>query len=368
MADDITLVVTGLRYSGWKSVSVVRSIESLSGSFAFDVSDRWDGQADPWPIVEEDPCRVEIGSTDANRVVVIDGYIDRRSLSANANERTLRYSGKDRAAALVECSLIVEGASVKGHKWTYRNIDIAQFATEIAAPHGIKVTVQPGLVLPKDPVLVAHPGETGWEAIKRVAGSAGVLVVSDGAGGILITRAGTARATSLIEGFNILEAEVEYDATERFKRYLISSQVPGTDEASGEATRVQAEATDDDVRRASRTLLIRPDKGYDTATARRRADWEARNRAAHAEAVTITVQGWRQPNGVLWPINAFSRVTAPRMIGVDGDLLISRAEYSISDRGQITRLHLVRPDAFTPEPQTAIVGGSGAWKEFAKGV
>lgn len=360
---DLFLVVSGRRYGGWKSIRVTRSIESIAGSFAVDVSDRWDGQTDPWPIVEEDLCRVEIDTGPPTRkTVVIDGFVDKRSLSVSKDARTLTYTGRDRAAALVDCSLLVEGASVAGHKWTYRNLDIAQFATEIAAPHGIAVSVQPGLTLKKDPLLVAHPGETGFEAIRRAAASAGVLVVSDGAGGILITRAGGTRAPNLVEGINILTASVDYDGSDRFRRYLISSQVPGTDEASGEATRVQAEATDEGVRRTSRVLLIRPDKGYNTADARRRADWEARTRAAKAEPVMISVQGWAQPDGTLWPLNAISRVKARRSIGVDGDMLISQVEYSIGEAGQVTQLHLVRPDAFEPEIQATVSGSKeGLW-------
>ena len=359
---ELALVVGGKRYGGWKSIRVTRSIESLVGSFALDVSDRW-GPDDLWPVAEGDACRVEIDGQ-----LVVDGYIDKRSLKGSATERSLSYSGRDRAADLVDCSLLVEDGAIigkKGHKWTYRNLDIAQFAAAIAAPHGIKVSVQAGLVLKKDPLLVAHPGETGFEAIKRAAGSTGVLVVSDGAGGIMITRAGTERAYSLVEGVNIKEAEIDYDASDRFHRYLISSQPPGSDDASGEATRVQAEATDADVLRTNRILLIRPDKGMDTATARRRADWEARIRAAKAATAMVTVQGWEQPNGSLWPLNAITRLFAPRLIGIDGDMLISQVEFTVGESGQITQLHLVRPDAFTPEPQNVpVVSGEALWKEL----
>jgi prophage tail gpP-like protein len=362
MADDVTLVVGGRRYGGWKSVRVTRSIESLAGSFALEVSDRWDGATAPWPIAEQNACRVEIDGE-----VVIDGYVKTRDLSGDASTRTLSYTGKDRAAEIVECSLLVQGAGEKGNKWTYRNLDIAQFAAEITKSHGIKVTVQPGLVLKKDPILVAHPGETGWDALRRVVGSSGVLVVSDGSGGILITRSGNTRATALIEGINILHAAAKYDGTDRYHRYVISSQVPGTDDASGEATRIQAEAVDEAVQPTSRVLLIRPDKGYNAADAKRRADWEARTRAARAETVTIAVQGWRQPSGALWPINAISRVKSPRMVGVDGDMLISQVEFSIGEGGRVTQLNLVRPDAFEPEPQATVKASGGAWKELEKG-
>lgn len=364
MADDVFLVVNGRRYSGWKSIQVTRTIEGLVGSFSLDVSDRW-GPDDPWPIVEGDACQVLIDDE-----VVISGYIDKRKLRASKDSRVLTYTGRDAAQDLVDCSLLVPDTSTNGHKWTYRNIDIAQFVTAVASPHGIRVSVQPGLALKKDPLLVAHPGETGFEAVKRAAGSASVLVVSDGRGGILITgpaALGSPLADSLVEGVNILEAEIDYDATDRFARYLISSQPPGSDEAFGETVRVQAEATDADVARKNRVLLIRPEKGYDTAGAKRRADWEARIRAAKAATAIVTVQGWRQHGGALWSVNTRTNVSAPRMIGVDGVMLISQVEFSIGEGGRTTQLHVVRPDAFTPEPQVAEVSGEGAWKELAKG-
>lgn len=365
MADDqVSLLVNGFRYTGWKSIRVTRTIEGLTGSFALDVSDRWGGLSEPWPIVEGDECTVQIGGE-----TVITGFVDKRSLKANATSRTLSYSGRDRAEDVVDCSVLIADTSTKGHKWTYRNIDIAAFTTAIAGQHGIKVSVQPGLTFAKDPLLVAHPGETGFEAIKRAAGSSGVIVVSDGAGGILITRSGTSRTTALVEGANIKEASIDYDAVDRFHTYLISSQPPGTDDASGESLRVEATATDADVLRTNRVLVIRPDKGMDTATARRRADWEARNRAAKSATAMVTVQGWRQtPGGALWPVNVITHVSAPRMIGVDGDMLISQVDFTVGEEGTLTQLRLVRPDAFEPEPQTAIVSGEGAWKfQFEKG-
>lgn len=362
---DLVLIVNGRSYAGWKSVRVTRSIESLAGSFAVDVSDRWGGQGEPWPIAEEDACRVLIDGT-----VVIDGYVDKRSLSATDTTRTLGYSGRDRAAALVDCSAIVEAGSVSKSKWTFHNVDVFELAKAIAKPFGVPVSVQAGLgaVLTKDAKVLVHPGDSCFEVISRAAGAAGVMVVSDAAGGIVITRAGTARATSLIEGQNVKSASVDYDASDLFHRYLISSQIPGTDEASGEATRIQAEAIDLGVRRTERVILIRPDKGYGTADSRRRADWEARIRAARAEKVSIQVLGWTQPNGTLWPLNALSRVRCPKLIGVNGDMLISQVEHSIgNDGGQVTQLSLVRPDAFTPEPTATVHAAEGAWKELAGG-
>jgi prophage tail gpP-like protein len=366
LTDDVVLFVNGFAYAGWESIKITRSIESFAGSFALDVSDRWNDDENIWPITEGDACRVAIGG-----VSVITGYVDKLSLSGSATSRTLSVTGRDRAADIVDCSVLIPDASTKGNKWTYKNVDIAHFATQIAAQHNVSVSVQPGLVLKKDPSIVAHPGESGFEAIKRAAASAGVLVVSDGTGGIVLTQAGTARAAALVEGENIKEASVEFDATERFRRYLISSQPPGTDDANGEATRVQAQATDTDVKRENRVLVIRPEKGLGAAAARRRADWEARIRAAKAATATITVQGWRQPGGALWPINAIVPVRASRLIRIEGDMLISQVDFSVGPDGKITQLRLVRPDAFTPAPETAataVVSGEVLWKEITPDV
>lgn len=356
MAEKIELIVGALKYEGWKSVRVTRSIESLAGSFALEVNDRW-GNGDLWPIAEEDPCRVLIAGT-----TVIDGYVDKRNLSASKDARTLSYTGRDRAAALVDNSAVLS-------KWTYKNVNVADFARALAEPFGVEVSVQAGLVLPRVPKIVVSPGATVYEAIRTAVGDQGVLLVSDGAGGILITRAGTGRATSLVEGQNILNAAVEYNGEERFYRYVVLAQAAGTDDASGNATRILAEAIDEGVRRTDRVLLIRPDKALSVADARRLADWEARIRAARSETVPVTVQGWTQPDGALWPLNALTRVKAPRSVGVDGDLLISQVEHSIDDQGgKLTQLRLVRPDAFTPEPTKAKVKASGgAWKELDKG-
>jgi prophage tail gpP-like protein len=349
---NLALVVNGRRYAGWKSVRVTRSIESLAGAFDLEVSDRWGGQDVPWPIREEDACRVEIDGA-----VVIDGYIDRRSLSFSATQRSLLYAGRDRAAALVDSSAILD-------KWTFRNASVLEVARKVAEPFGVAVSLQAGLVLPKPPrKLVVNPGDSAFDAIRRAAAAAGVLAVSDGAGGILIARAGRTRAaTSLVEGQNVLSASVDYDGQQRFARYVVATQIPGTDAAAGPATRIRAEARDEAIRRTDRILLIQPEAGVTTDYARQRADWEARIRAATAETVTVVVVGWKQSRGRLWPLNALVNVRVPA-IGVGGDMLIAEVEHSISEGGEVTKLQLVRPDAFTPEPEAVVKQSSGGlWK------
>jgi prophage tail gpP-like protein len=374
---DLRLVVGGRAYGGWKSMEVTRSIESISGSFNLSVSDRWAGQSEPWPIREEDECQIRIdGET------ILSGYVDKRSHSLSATARTLSYSGRDRAAILVDCSAQL-GA---GKSWSFRDKDIAAVARQIGERYGIKVSVQSGIKLVPEGKCVLNPGDTAYSVLHKMATAAGVLLVSDGTGGLLITRASEERvASSLVEGENVETASVEYDSTDRFHRYVIVTQTGGEDvwlkHASGggydvpgkpaaASTSVRAEEIDPDVLREDRVLVIRPEKSMDTATARRRVAWEARVRAARAEKVTVSVPGWREPRGgKLWPVNRIVGVRIPS-IGIVGDLLISQVKFSVGDKGETSTLNLVRPDALLPEPRSTPGagggGGSGRWRELDK--
>lgn len=362
---DLALIHNGSEYRGWKGVSVTRSIESIAGQFTLDVSDRWADQEESWPIREEDVCTVAIDG-----VPVITGYIDRRTPSFDGSQISFSYSGKDRAAALVECSGIVTGASTAGNKWTYRNVSVLEFCRAIAKPFGIAVRVQPGLTLAKVPQIVTHPGDSAFTMMSNAAKDDGVLLVSDGVGGVVITRAGNARAQALIEGINVQSLSGEYDASERFYRYLIASQIPvtgdddGDDDGGGGSSNVIAEAFDPGVQRRERVKLIRPEKNYSAADAKRRADWEARTRAARAEKFQIGVRGWKQTfSDELWPINALVSVQIPRA-GLNGDMLISQVQYTINGNGEATMIHVVRPDAFEPEPTKATLNTETGWKEL----
>ncbi len=340
----MSLVVGGNQFTGWKTVSVTRTIESLAGSFSLDVAEHRVADAMLWPIRTEDEVRVKIDDQ-----VVIDGWVSTRSPSFDAADRSVAYRGKDRSSALVENSAVLD-------RWTFEKKTITDIARKLAAPFGIKVSVQPGLDLPRPVKVVVSQGETAFSVLDTLAKASGVMIVSDGNGGILITRTGTGRASQeLIEGENLLTGAIQYEASERFSQYIVSTQISGTDSAHGAAARVIATAFDDGVRRKDRVLLIRPDTGLTARFARQRADWEARIRAASAASASVGVHGWQQSDGALWPLNTLVFVKS-ETLGIEGDMLISRADHVKDEQGgEITNLRLVRPDAFTPEPVTARV-------------
>lgn len=367
MADLVSLRVGGAQYVGWKSALVTCGIEAISGAFDMTVTDRWSGQGEPWPIRIEDECTVLL-----NGEPMIVGYVDGSSLSVDADSRSSSIRGHDWTAALVECSALLD-------KWEFKNVPLLTLAKRLCEPFGLDVSLARGIEDQPVQKLSIDPGETAFEALERACRLVGVLPVSDRMGGVLLTRAGSGRAvTELVEGKNILAASSEADATGRFRSYRVLGQGGGSDTTNGKAAAaVSGSATDAEVRRSERVLLVRPDGAVTPAQAKRRAEWEAIIRAGRGHTASVTVLGWTQGNGKLWPVNAIVRVRAPS-IALDSDMLITEATYSSDDSGTKTTLSLKRPDAFIPEP--VVTGGpaakqgagkagtSGRWSEITGGV
>lgn len=337
---DVALRVNGQEYAGWKSARVTRGIEAVAGGFELSVSDRWAGSA-AWQIVEEDECTLALGGE-----VVLTGYVDRREAVIDAGAHSLTVAGRDRAGALVDCSAVLT-------KWEFLNTPLLTFAKRVCAPFNVSVSLQSGLTAPRAAgKLSIDPGDSAFDALERACRLAGVLPVSDGRGGLVLTRTGSSRCTTaLVEGENLKAASVSVDASGRFARYVVRGQQGGTDALFGEqAAAVQATARDAGVRRSERVLLVRPEGPVTVAQAKTRAEWEATVRAARGVTVTATVQGWAQASGALWPVNALVKVVSPTL-GLDGEFLVTSATYSLDDStGTTTELTLRMPGAFTPEP------------------
>ncbi len=359
----VVLKVRGVMYGGWKRVRITRGIETISGSFDLEVSDRWSDSEAAQPIRQGDECSVEIHGTP-----VITGYVDQRSISYGATEHTISVSGRDRTGSLVDCSAGADGAATG--PFEFRSSTLLSVIKKVCEASGVRATLQPGVVLPKPPAKISiDPGDTAFEVIERCCRLAALLPVSDGVGGLLLTRAGSTRCTdALIEGQNILSGSSKFSAKERFFTYAVFGSHAGTDWLSGKsAASIKAFAEDQNVRRVARTLLIRPEGNATTEHAKKRAEWEASVRAARADVVTITVQGWQQSTGALWPVNALVSVESP-MLELRSQMLITQATYSLDDSGEVTELQVRPPDAFSPEPTIKPPPKARPWKEVEGGV
>jgi prophage tail gpP-like protein len=353
VSDEIALTVLGEKYGGWESVEVTRGLESVSGAFSLSVSERWANQSKPWRINDGEACSVRLGDEK-----LITGFVDRRNIAFDANSHTMTVKGRDRTADLVDCDILLKSSE-------FKSLALDKFVTKLCEPHHVTVSVQSGLNIPKaPPKMRIEPGAKVFETIEHACRLAGLFAVSDAKGGLLLTRAGSDRAaTDLVEGGNILSASSRFDQTQRFARYVVIGQRDGVDGDFGESvSRIKAEAEDSNVR-SNRVLIVRPEGNVTSDVAKIRARWESSVRAARAGEITVTVQGWKQGNGKVWPINALVRVKSPSL-RINGDLLITKVTMRTGSSGTTTQLELKRPDAFKPEVPKA----DNTWHEISRGV
>lgn len=347
---DVRLSVSGSDYLGWKKVRIERGIDTISGVFGLEVSDRWRAGDQPWAIRPGTECTLSVdGET------VITGYVDVVRASYDAGSRALQISGRDKAADLVDCSAL-------NNPDNWQGITIGKLATELATPYGIEVDDQTDDAQPFELAKI-QPGEAPFEILERYARQRGVLVISDGAGRVVLTKPGKQRAdVALEQGVNILRASGTADFSQRFSEYLVTGQTAGTDTVFGpEASQVQGSARDAEIRSARRLLIVAHNSA-DAENLQKTAEWEATVRAARGSPLTITVQGWHQtPGGRLWQPGEIVQVKSSWLqLDEAVDFLINSVALTKSDSdGTIAELELLRPDAYAPQPEVPAASGGG---------
>lgn len=351
--DDLELLVNGMNYAGWTQVGVTRAVDASSGAFTVTLTERWEGQegrgaqVEPWPILPGDKCEVRLGG-----ITMVVGYVDIFKPSFSANDHTINIQGRDRTSDLIDCSAVHTP-----DEW--KNIDLLRFAQVLAQPFGVGVSADVPVGAPFT-VCKLQQGETAFEAIERYAKQRRLLLTTDGAGGLLITRAGNKRAAvGLVQGENILSATGSIDHSQRFRNYLVKGQAGYNPNSDGSTeAHVEGGASDSGIRRY-RPMLIVAESGGSNGSAQERATWEANSRLGKSASASITVQGWRQsPGGPIWEPGMLVQVRSP-WLRMDGQMIIRQATYERGEGGTTTKLDIVSPQAFSPEPPDSKKGKAG---------
>lgn len=332
-ADIVTLRVGGRPYGGWTGIPSIRTgLDAMAGGFQVTLTEKWPGVAD-WPLHAEDGVEVLIGED-----VVIKGHIDEVAREIGEGTHTVTVTGRDATADLVDCATMITPG-----EWKERGL--AEIVADICAPFGIKVAVAPGTNLGKAfASFTLQKGEKAVAAIQRLCAARGVLPYSDGRG-ILVLGPGTpARvSTRLVEGQNLKRFSARVSRIGRYRDYTVYAQSGQWGDAAANAG-TSGTAHDGGIRRYRPTARMADDLA-DGITAADQAAYDAMIAKAKAEAVDVTVRGWRHANGV-WRPNTLVPVDAPS-IRFKGERLIASVEATQDkDGGTISRLSLVGPHAF----------------------
>lgn len=363
--DAVQVKVQGKVYDGWTTVSIAKSINSLSPSFTLNVADRWRQSSEKFPIMPGNQVKIGLFNIDPSTPPIITGHLEQFNATVSNEDRSIVVSGRSKTGDLIDSAAI-------GVNSTYKDVTLQEVATVYAQDFDIKVIDETPEANTKIKKVVVNQGETVFELLDRLAKERGVLLTSDGRGDLVITsreaqqqtplgasplaqgvKAAIGVTSGLFQGQNVLFAESTFDETDRFQKYLVKSQIQGDDFVNAkDAATINGVAFDPLVLR-QRTKYIMAEKSSDNASAKERATWEANQAAAKSAIARVTVQGWNDQAGNLWDVNKL----------VDTDLTFigfTKGQYLITDvnlvqaksRGTLAILGLGRADSFSKqEPQ-----------------
>ncbi|MGF1708425.1 phage baseplate assembly protein [Enterovibrio baiacu] len=339
--DKVSLKIGGRVWQGWKQVSTTRALSAVTGEHQFSITRSWQ-DAEALPLREGMAVEVFVGEDK-----VATGYIAERVPSYDANTLSYHITARCKTKDLVESSLVHPSGE-------WKHVTLATLAAEICRPYGIAVEVQTDIGGPFITVRLEQ-GESPFELLERLARQRGVLLTSNANGNLVIARASDIQLhTALVLGQNILAARGRFSESERFSQYIIKGVGNGAAFDAESPARVGGQSVsvnDNDITRY-RPKIILSEEVFTADGASRRGQWQKQRALAHATTTEITVQGWRMPNGMLWPLNRLIKVLDP-IQGIDDVLLIASLTRLEDDQGRTTVLGLVPPNAMDIPIETA---------------
>jgi prophage tail gpP-like protein len=336
----VQLKIGGQLFGGWKSLRAEAGIEQCAGAFDLSVTDRSVSSV-AWPIDPGAACELLL-----NGESIINGYVDTVKPSIDRQSHGIRVSGRDKTADLIDCSAVY-----KTGQW--KNATLAKIAADIAQPFHIEVVLAQGVdVGAAFDSFNIEDGERAFEAIERAARMRAVLVMTDGAGRLVLTTASKIKTgAALVEGVNVLQAELELSWKERYSEITVKGQGKGTATQYGAAVaHGKASIADAAIKRYRPLIVIAEQHGLGP-TFEARAEWERNVRRGRSTRVVVRVQGWTYPaagmpgGAVVWRPNMLVNTQLP-YLGLQQDLLIAKCVYTLDDGGSFTELQLADPRAF----------------------
>jgi prophage tail gpP-like protein len=351
--NNITIEIDGVEYTFFKSMTVKRSLETLSGSFSFISSGT--GSED-FPIKVGQECVISINGTR-----VLTGFVEQISGTLDSATDDITIVGRDKTADLIDSTLgndislnasftLKELAELILKKLKITNIKIVDNVNP--APFNDRATIE--------------IGTTAFEYLEKYAKKRQLLLTTNGNGDLVFTRSGTTILETVLStepgaAATIINRTFHLDTTKRFNAYVCKNQDNDSsavffESKTSESVDRQAIAIDKSIR-ATRVYTFQ--SGHSTMVSGellKRAQWEANFRRAQGFSYTCLVQGFKplsddriwEPNLLVRVIDKESNLNLGKGADINSTLLISSITYSLTNEsGATTSLQLVTRDSFT---------------------
>lgn len=328
----VTLICNGLEFSGWLSVRIESSLQSLCRAAQVSAT-RQVGESDLTASINVgDAASVRIGED-----TVITGWITSKNTEYSATSVSVSITIKSKTVDLDECSIPVD----KPHQWGTA-VKLNQLVQQLAGLYGI------GCVFAQDNgncTFQLDMNASVSDAIVKLLKDKSLLVSDDAEGRLVIAKAGGAghAASGLQTGVNVLSSSRQQDASAIFRTYAVLGQSTNPDSNVSGCNSLKGTATNTAVRNRTKVWVESGNRTQKDLNAR--AQNLMFNAIGNADKLSYEVQGWRQSDGSLWRVNQLVRIDDD-YFNIHQDLLISRVSMSIGSGGTTAELDVIAPDAF----------------------
>ena len=340
MTENVALIVDGIKFENWESISISQGLTQMAADFEFVVSSKFPTNwASSYGVYLGAKCEITVGG-----IGIVNGYIDEIPLSYSASSYTISYAGRDKTSDLVDCCYDLDDGS---NEWA--NQTPFSIIKKLCKPFDIDVLGDVDVLIELNDLtspitrFSVSVGSPVYEDITKLCQAYGVLPYAS-SGNLWLGRAGIAPSVDNLEGgVNILSATFNMSNRDRFKTYYARGNMG---DYSVDPSKLSATQTDYAIDR-HRSMIIVDENLKSKADCQKRVDWEARMRAGKSRTLSVEVQGWTQANGGWpWALNHTVNVK-DEYLGVEDTFLIAGIDYSLDDSsGAITKLTLVYPDTF----------------------
>jgi len=361
MENEIFLEINGIRYRGFESISVSKSMEAFTGQFSFTSSVNEivvNGErVIENPIKAQDVARIFIDDE-----LIITGTVETLNISYDAASHVISVGGRDKTGDLVDSS---------AKETAYKEKSFPRLIEIVLKEHGfndIKVinnvpdiqTLDSVAASPNsngftENVVTAEFGQSIFQFLDTYARKLQVLLTTDPDGNIVITREGSQNSGgALISTFsnrnnNILTANIDINTGDRFNVVEYSSQSLENNIGSVFPTG----SSKDVVIRATRTISINNSESTNSEYLSELAKWSVNVRRAKGERYNCRFQGYYNDAGLIWKQNTLVQVIDDKC-QLNGTFLIQGVTYSKSLEGSFTDLVIVNQGAFTLDVDKAV--------------
>ena len=350
MAENIYLEVNGQAFTGWETIQVKKSLETLCGTFQFTTSTL---KNNVFPIRVGDSCKVLI-----ENVSVLNGWIEKLTTNLDANAYSITISGRDRTNDLLDSQV---GANISFTP----PVKLKQIAEKLLADlnlSDIKVIDRLNLpALTELPIKTAGLSSNNFDFLQKYAQQQAVLLTTNGDGNLAFERAGTDKLNTVLSTNKeavgtILTSQIAIDYTKRFNHYIIASQAgvgspfQSISQTPQQKANIQAQTTDSEIR-DSRIFYFQSPDPSNQSIAQKTVDWQANFRRSQSVIYTCEVQGFIpiQDITTIWKPNQLVRII-DNFAQVDATMLIANVTYTQDlSAGSKTKLELFYRRSFTLE-------------------